>query len=589
MEQRPAAQQSLEKDIEKNNGIVPNPNSDNDSGDSLRRTATEEEYGSRPKCFETTFQEILFVLTATLAIGQSSILIGATQVITAYIAQDLHMNQSEVTWLNAASSLTAGSFLLLFGKLADLFGRRPIFIGSMASFTIFLLVLGFSPSGVVADLFMGFIGLCSAAAVPPAIGSLGAVYKRPSKRKNRAFACFSAGNPLGFVVGLFVSGVATNIADWRASYWTLAVLYFIFTVLAFWTVPADDTTRVPINFKTLSKVDWLGALLAITGLALFTSALTLAPDAPNGWSTPYVPVLLVLGILLTSAFLYRQTRIADPLLPIHIFASDRTFSLLVTTLCLGFLSFSTTTFWLSLFLQSGLHLSPLHVAVRLLPMAIGGILVNVAAAFLMHRISNKLLMLVGALAYVACFALLSAMPDPSSHHHRANTDWYWPFVFPALLLAVVGADLEFTVTNMYVMSALPRENQSVAGGLFNTLTRLSTSVGLGVTTAVYGAMNGGDAGGVSERLGPYRGTFWVAVGCAGLGVVFVPFVRVGRQGERRRGREKGQEREKKEEEEEIGEEKGKEEEGSGDNAVRIGGPEKELEVENEKQLENGKA
>ena len=93
-----------EKDVEANADETVKALAQTVSGGSLQRAESEEEYGKRPDCFKTTFQECLFVLTATLAIAQSSVLIGATQVITAYIAEDLHMNQSELTWLNAASS-----------------------------------------------------------------------------------------------------------------------------------------------------------------------------------------------------------------------------------------------------------------------------------------------------------------------------------------------------------------------------------------------------------------------------------------------------------------------------------------------------
>lgn len=109
----------------------------------------------------------------------------------------------------------------------------------MAFFTIVALATGFSPSALFLDTFNGLLGLASAAAVPPAAGTLGAAYGKPSKRKNYAFACFSAGNPLGFVFGSIASGIATRLFDWRASLWLLAIIYAAFTILALFTVPKD--------------------------------------------------------------------------------------------------------------------------------------------------------------------------------------------------------------------------------------------------------------------------------------------------------------------------------------------------------------
>ncbi|KAK5268756.1 hypothetical protein LTR40_014248, partial [Exophiala xenobiotica] len=141
---------------------------------------------------------------------------------------------------------------------------------------------------------------------------------------------------------------------------------------------------------------------------------------------------------------------------------DRNFSLVVSVLLLGFYGFSGNLFWLTLMWQRIHHVSPLMVAVRLLPAGIGGILVNVLAAMIMHRVSNKLIMAVGAVSQMIACALLSA---------TSNSISYWALTFPALLFSVLSQDLEFTVTNMYVMSSLSNDEQSVAGGLINTVIR----------------------------------------------------------------------------------------------------------------------
>jgi MFS family permease len=86
----------------------------------------DDKYGARPACFKSTLQEVLFVVTATMTIGLSSMTGGAITVISSFVGRDLGMTNAEITWLSAASYLAAGSFLLFFGKLADLFGRRSM-------------------------------------------------------------------------------------------------------------------------------------------------------------------------------------------------------------------------------------------------------------------------------------------------------------------------------------------------------------------------------------------------------------------------------------------------------------------------------
>lgn len=107
------------------------------------------------------------------------------------------------------------------------------------------------------------------------------------------------------------------------------------------------------------------------------------------------------------------------------------------------MSFSTTAFWLSLYMQNVLRYSPLEVAVHLLPQAIGGIIVNIIAGLILHRVDNKILTGLGALSYVGSSLLLANIKEGSS---------YWAFIFPSLLLSVVGADLQFNVANVSTLS-----------------------------------------------------------------------------------------------------------------------------------------
>ncbi|EXJ87815.1 hypothetical protein A1O1_04742 [Capronia coronata CBS 617.96] len=478
-------------------------------------------YGTRPACFSSLLQECLFVLTTTVAVGQSSIFTGAILCMTNYIASDLDMTAAEVTWINAAQTLAAGTFLLFFGRVADLFGRRALFLASLAFFSACLLIAGFATNAIYMDVFCGLLGLSSAASVPPAIGKLGAVYDKPSRRKNRAFACFSAGNPVGMVLGAFISGVAMQISTWRAAFWTMSVIYAFFTLAAWWTTPPDSEQSLGgLNMQTFVKFDLLGALLAVAGIAMFTASMTLAGDAPEGWKTPYVIALLVVGLVLIAGFIYWQSVFRYPLMPLKVW-NDRNFTLVVVVLCLGFYGFAGNLFWLTLMWQRIDGLSPLMNAVHLLPAGIGGVLVNVMAAVIMHRISNKVIMVVGAVSSAIACALFSAMFTSIS---------YWALAFPALLFSVLSQDLEFTVTNMYVMSSLPRDQQSVAGGLFNTVTRLSVTVGLGVQTSVFNGAGGAVQGRGAVLYRPYQATFWVSLVGSVLALFLVPFLTIGRQG-----------------------------------------------------------
>lgn len=171
-------------------------------------------------------------------------------------------------------SLSSGSLLLFFGSIADLFGRKTMFIGSMFLFSVVCLGAGFSKNGVTLDALCGIMGIFSAPAVPSAQGMLATIYNKPSQRKNKVFACFSAGNPMGFVFGIIFSGLATQLFSWRAAFWLLGIVYFVISVLAVMFVPNDEAKKVPWNSETLKRLDLPGTFMAILGIGMFCAALT---------------------------------------------------------------------------------------------------------------------------------------------------------------------------------------------------------------------------------------------------------------------------------------------------------------------------
>lgn len=106
---------------------------------------------------------------------------------------------------------------------------------------------------------------------------VGAAYGTPSKRKNAAFSCFSAGNPLGFVFGTILCGIATQLFNWRASFILLSIIWAVFTVFAFWAVPNVETfERAPLRQRlgALRQFDYVGTVLTILGTGMFSAGLT---------------------------------------------------------------------------------------------------------------------------------------------------------------------------------------------------------------------------------------------------------------------------------------------------------------------------
>ncbi|OAQ61202.1 aminotriazole resistance protein [Pochonia chlamydosporia 170] len=452
-----------------------------------------------------------------------SFLQGSTLVISAIIKRDLGMTTAQLTWMTSASALTTGSFLLFFGKVADMFGRRGILLANIFLFAVTSLATGFSRNAIVLDILNGIMGLVSAATIPAAQGMLGSIYDKPSKRKNYAFACFSSGNHLGFVFSSIFSGIATQFFGWAASFWLLAITYLLVGIVACFTVPIDEGEKLPLTLEVLKQFDIVGAALTIGGIGLFIAGISVGPDAPQGWKTPYIIVFIVLGFLMLVCFVWWENRFAHPLMPMNIWR-DREFSLLLVILLLGYLSFPALFFFAALYLQELFHYSALITAVCLLPAAVSGVIVNIIAGRILHRVSNKLLMGIGAAAFMVSFIFAAVQRSGSS---------YWAFTFPALCIVVVGTDLEFNVVNMYVVSALPNAQQSIASSVFQTTIKLAVTIGLGAFAAIFASVSEKPATTgyyVNDPFEPYAALFWFATALSFISLLLVPFLRIKTQG-----------------------------------------------------------
>ncbi|KAI0395922.1 MFS general substrate transporter [Xylariaceae sp. FL0594] len=485
----------------------------------LERIATTG-FGARPDCFKNTLQEVAFVMQATVATASSAFLSGTALIITVPVSLDLGMTQGEISWISASTSLVAGAFQLGLGQLADLLGRKAMFITGMAGFSLFSLLVAFAQNPFWMLIVCGVLGIPAAMVVPPAIGILGAAYATPSKRKNAAFSSFSAGNPLGFVFGTILCGIAAQLFSWRAAFVLLAIIWAVFTVIAFWAVPNVETyDRAPFRQRlgALKQFDYVGTILTVFGTGLFTAGLTLGPQ--DGWGKAQVIALLLVGVALLVVFVFWERVFPTPLMPPHIW-KDRNFSLIIVVVVLGNMSFQATGFWVAFFMQQVQKLRTLDVAVRLLPMAIAGLLWNVLAGQILHRVNNTLIMILGAASYVGAALLFSFM--------RADSN-YWAFIFPALVLNVAGADLQFNVANMYVLQSLPAHQQSLAGGLFNVFIRLSNTAVLGISTAVFSSIESTPAG-MQDPMLKYTRTFQTTIALAAAGLILAPFIKVGTQG-----------------------------------------------------------
>jgi MFS family permease len=231
------------------------------------------------------------------------------------VATALSIPSSAQTWSNSVFSLVTGAFLLPFGRLSDMYGGYSVFMGGMVWFTIWTLASGFSTNYMTLVVTRALAGLGPAAFLTAGIMILGKIY-RPGPRKNLVFSLYGACAALGFFLGILIAGVAGQFLSWRWYFWLGAILLLVVCLTSLMYVPNDFAEHKGGQVK----MDLWGTVTTVPALILVVFAITDGAHAPDGWSTPYVIVTFVLGVLFLGAAVYVEGWVAEnPLLPFDLF------------------------------------------------------------------------------------------------------------------------------------------------------------------------------------------------------------------------------------------------------------------------------
>ncbi|CAK7218592.1 hypothetical protein SEUCBS140593_003598 [Sporothrix eucalyptigena] len=455
---------------------------------------------------------IALVATVTGATFTNTLSVQSVVIILPSIGRDLAIPDTRLQWIVSAYALTFGCFLVLWGRIADVFGKKAIFVAGSAWVTATTVANPFIPNEIVFNLFRGLQGLGAAANVPTAIGILGTTFP-PGKAKNYAFAAYGAGAPLGSVFGNLMAGLITSYANWKWVFGALAILSGVVTVVGYLIIPAHAPLATPptntvtdangnvVSMSLLASfrsIDWLGAFLVTLGLVGLLFALT--EGNVVGWSTPWIGVLIGVSLLLVAVFVGWQlwletpSNIAKqraghtwpprPLVRMSIFKRSAGGGLFATSLAIMALFFSSFNGYLvyaTYFYQDYLGLSAIQTTLRFIPTGVAGIITCFCVAPLLGRIPTYLILLFGN-GCVCISSLLLAVPI------KPLTTSYFAYGLEAMILSVFGADTAWPSLTLFVSHALPREDQALGGALINMAGQVGRAVGLAIATAVQTAV-----------------------------------------------------------------------------------------------------
>lgn len=374
---------------------------------------------------------------------------------------------TRMTWHVGGYSLTVGTFILVAGKLGDRYGSKRILVVGWTWFGVWSIISGcsaFTHSPVFFDTARALQGVGPAFLLPNALAILGRTYP-PGAKKNAVFSAFAVAAPLGCSTAGAIGSAFAQYLWWPWVMGLYALGCFMLAGLAQWIVPHDRPK--PIIGANQPSFDILGAALGVCGLLLLNISWNQGPI--DGWGTPYVYVLLILGFLILGLFVMQERRAVDPILDVTIF-NRHVVAVLVAT-GLGWSSFAVWFYYLFQFIQQFRNVSPLGSAAQFAPGAISGILTAIATPSLMRFVRNGWLMAVACGAFfIGCLLQATA---PVAQSSWFNT--FWSFVVTAW-----GMDISFPASATILSNAVPPKQQGVSASLVNTVVNYSIAIGLGI-------------------------------------------------------------------------------------------------------------
>ena len=419
------------------------------------------------------------------------------------IGQDLRFSQAGLQWVVSAYVLFFAGFLLLAGRVADLWGRRKTFVVGLAVFTAASLCCGLSVSKEMMVVSRAFQGLGAATTAPAALSIITTIFAE-GRERDRAVAAWTAVAAGGGAAGLLLGGFITDVLGWQWIFFVNVPVGAAGIALSQVLLPES---RDPAASR---RLDLLGAGTVTSGLVLLVLALTRTEEA--GFGSPITLATLGFAAALFGAFVFVERRAADPLVPLRLFrlrglvgAALVAFAITAATAPVGVL--------VTLYLQNTLGYPASFAGLASLPFSLCVIAGSMRGGRISGRIGGRVTMSLG-LAVVAVSALLTA---------GISAEGGVAYVLAGAALSGLGLGCASVASTARGTSAVEEGKRGLASGFMNTSAQVGTALGLAAlltlaatcTAALYdGAQSAAEA-----LVAGYRLAFLVAAGVASLGVV----------------------------------------------------------------------
>jgi EmrB/QacA subfamily drug resistance transporter len=378
------------------------------------------------------------------------------------IQEDLGFTQSNLAWIVNAYMIAFGGLLLLAGRLGDLLGQRRVFLAGLAVFTAASVVCAVAPNqgALIGARFVQGVGGALTSAV--ILGMIVTMFPEP-REQAKAIGVFGFVASAGGSIGLLAGGVLTEAISWSWIFFINVPIGIATAALALRYVPGNP------GLGLRAGADLPGAALLTGGLML--GVYTILQVTEEGWLATSTLTLGAVSAALVAAFVVRQARVANPLMPLRLFRSANVAgaNLVQGLVVVGMFGM----FFLgALYLQQVLGYDPLQVGLAFLPSTIAmGILSMGLSGRITMRFGAKRTLIPSLLFIGAGMLLFARTPVDGS---------YLADVMPAMVLVGIGAGLSFPALMTLAMSGATPADSGLASGLVNTSAQVGGAVGLAV-------------------------------------------------------------------------------------------------------------
>jgi EmrB/QacA subfamily drug resistance transporter len=410
------------------------------------------------------------LVLALITLAQFMVVVDSTivQVALPSIGREFGVSVNGLQWIVTAYGLTLAGFLMLSGRVGDIYGHKKLFITGILLFSLASLTGGLAPSEIVLILARVVQGLGAAMASATGLSILVAAFPE-GKERNRALSVFSAATGSGFAAGMILGGVITATLGWR---WVFDINVPIGVAISLLSIKYISST-IGRTYENRHHLDIFGAVSVTAGLMLLVYSLNTAQNI--GIGSLQTLELLLSSVIVLAAFLLIEYRSKAPLMPLGFLRRSSIFG----ANALGLLQvgpFVGMIFILTNYLQQVRGYSALSAGLAFLPM---GVVFLVISAFLSARFVNRFgvkpIIISGMALQTIGYLFLSRI---------SLTESYFGGLLEPMLLIGFGTGLGFTAINIAALTGTRRGKEGLASGLINTSRQIGGPIGLAVLLTV---------------------------------------------------------------------------------------------------------